>query len=290
MLRRLLGQDEIIVAPGAHDATCGMIIEKAGFNAIYVGSHSISASVLGKPDIGLLTLTEMTRCVEYINDAVSLPVIADSEAGYGNAINVMRAVREFEKVGTAAIHIEDQIVPKPWNSSDVCVSSMDEHIKKIEAALEAREDEDFVIIARTDARTIYGIDEAIKRGKAYAEAGADVIFVHDLRTIDELKAVARKIDVPVLLNFADLVVSKVYPLPSIYDFEKIGFRIAICPSFSNLAERKAVWDLADELKKTGTIRKFLDRAGSFAEFAEFLGAPHVRDMERKFVLSNSGEF
>ncbi|MFY9416847.1 MAG: isocitrate lyase/PEP mutase family protein, partial [bacterium] len=166
MLRKLLASKEILVAPGAHDVMTAKIIEQAGFNAVYMTGYGASATILGRPDVGLLTLTEMATQARNIANAVNIPVIADADTGYGNVVNVMRTVREYEKAGVACIQLEDQVAPKRCGhmlGRDVI--PMEEMVAKIRAAVEARQDPDLMIMARTDARTNYGIEEAIRRGK-----------------------------------------------------------------------------------------------------------------------------
>ncbi|MEL7566675.1 MAG: isocitrate lyase/PEP mutase family protein, partial [Dehalobacterium sp.] len=167
-LRQLLNDKKILVAPGAHDALTAKIIEQVGFNAVYLTGYGQAASHLGQPDVGLLTMTEMLSRVSNMVSAVEVPVICDGDTGFGNVVNVMRTVREYEKAGAAAIQLEDQVNPKKCgHMTGRQVISKEEMVEKIKAAVAARKDPDFVIIARTDARTVLGIDEAISRGKAY---------------------------------------------------------------------------------------------------------------------------
>lgn len=178
ILRNLINQKGIIVAPGAYDGFSAKIVEFTGFKVLYASGGGISRSLLGGPDVGLLTMTEMLNQVRNIVNAVNLPVISDADTGYGNPMNVIRTVREFEQAGVAAIHIEDQEMPKRCGHlKGKRLVTKHEMVQKIRAAIEAREDDDFVIIARTDAQAVYGLDDALERGHAYAEAGADVIFI-----------------------------------------------------------------------------------------------------------------
>ena len=198
--RQLLAQPGLIVAPGAYDGLSAKLIEQAGFDVVYATGGGISRSC-GYPDIGLLTMTEVLMHLRWIVEATSLPVIGDCDTGYGNALNVMRAVREFERLGVAAFHLEDQITPKRCGHYEGKeVVSCAEMCKKLEAAIEARTDPDLVIIARTDARAMHGLDDAIHRGKEYAKVGADMIFVEAPRDRDELKRVADAIDRPLVAN------------------------------------------------------------------------------------------
>ena len=177
MLRQLLAQKNILVAPGAHDALSAKIVAQAGFDAVYFTGYGQAASHLGGPDVGLMTMTEMVMRARNFAAAVDIPVIADGDTGFGNVINVIRTVREYEAAGVAAIQLEDQVAPKKCgHMTGRQVVALEEMVGKIKAAVSARQDSDFVIIARTDARTNLGIEEALRRGKAFAEAGADVLF------------------------------------------------------------------------------------------------------------------
>ena len=185
-LRQLLAEPAILVAPGAYDGTGARIAARLGFQALYVSGFATSAGVLGQPDVGYLTLTQMTDRVRTLADVVDVPLIADADTGYGNPLNVRQAVRAYETAGAAAMHIEDQTFPKRCGhlrGRDVIAS--DEMVQKIKAAVDARCDPDFVIIARTDARTTMGLDEAISRGAAYRDAGADMLFIESPENEDE---------------------------------------------------------------------------------------------------------
>ena len=198
--RQLIADPEILVLPGAWDGLSGLLIEQAGFQGVYVTGGGIARSS-GVPDIGLITMSEQVARVKMICDAVSVPVLADADTGYGNAINLMRAVRDMEAAGAAGIHIEDQITPKRCGHYEGKeVVDRQEYLKKIEAACAVRQHEDFVIIARTDARAVLGLDEAILRGQESVRVGADVIFIEAPQTVDEIKRIADTIDAPLLIN------------------------------------------------------------------------------------------
>jgi 2,3-dimethylmalate lyase len=202
-LRRLLADPKILVAPGAYDGTGARLVSALGFQALYMSGFETSASVLGQPDVGYLTATQMADRVAALADIVDLPLIADGDTGYGNPLNVRRMVREYERAGAAALHIEDQTFPKRCGhlpGRDVV--PLDDMVQKIKAEVDARRDSDFVLIARTDARTTKGLDEALRRGAAYHEAGADVLFIESPENEDEMRricAVFRGV-VPVLSN------------------------------------------------------------------------------------------
>lgn len=200
-LRELLARDSVLIMPGAYNALSAKLIEQAGFEAVYLTGADTANSMTGMPDIGLLTLTEMTFTAKNICKAVRLPVVADADTGYGNAINVMRTVWEYEQAGLAGMHIEDQITPKRCGHVEgkECVA-LEEMVGKVRAAAAARRDPDFVTIARIDARAPLGFDEAVKRGRACAKAGADVIFPEAMVSREEFAEYARVVKVPLLAN------------------------------------------------------------------------------------------
>lgn len=281
MLRQLLNDKEILVAPGAHDALTARVIEKSGFKAVYMTGYGQAASVLGKPDIGLLSMTEMLDRARKFASAVNIPVIADGDTGFGNAITVMRTVEEYEAAGVAAIQLEDQIAPKRCGHMlGRKVVSMEEMVGKIEAAKAARKDPDFVIIARTDARTVHGIDEAIKRAKAYEAAGADVIFVESVENEEEMKRVHSEIKVPTLAN---MVEGGRTPLLTNKKLEEIGYSLVIYPTASTYVTAKAMFDLMEELKVNGTTAKSIDKMITFPDFNDLVGLGEFAELENKYV-------
>lgn len=250
-LRRLLDRGKIIVAPGAYDALSARIIEKAGFDAVYMTGAGTSISLLGSPDVGLITMSEMVMNAQQIA-SVSIPVIADANAGFGNAINVMRTVSSFIRAGVAAIHIEDQVTPKRCGHiRGKEIIPLEEAIGKYKAADEVRkmEDPNLILIARTDARGAVGgsLREAVKRGNAYAEAGADVIFPEAPVSVKELKYLVDNINAPILYHPSGLS-----PRLSIEKLEEIGVAIILYPGASIIPAAKAIWDHVHELKDKGT--------------------------------------
>src|SRR5262252_5897990 len=200
-LRSMLEAPGIIVAPGAYDGFSARLVEAAGFRCVYMTGAGTAASHLGLPDLGLATQTEMANHAGHLASCVSLPVIADADTGYGNVLNVVRTVREYERAGVAGLHMEDQVAPKKCGHiAGKQITPTQEFCDKIRAASEYRTDPDFVIIARTDARAVTSLDDAIDRGNRAAEAGADVIFVEAPQTEDEIQRVAREIKAPLLAN------------------------------------------------------------------------------------------
>ena len=204
-LRALINRKGIIVAPGAHDALVARIIARTGFNALYMTGGGISYTTLGKPDIGLITLSEMVQKAAYICEASELPVIADGDTGYGNALNVMRTVKEYERAGVACVQLEDQVLPKRCgHMSGKALVSKGEMIGKIKAACDTRIDHDFLIMARTDARAVEGLGSALERAHLYREAGADILFIEAPESVDEMKQLcAEFVGVPLLANMVE---------------------------------------------------------------------------------------
>jgi carboxyvinyl-carboxyphosphonate phosphorylmutase len=249
-LRQMLNTPGIIVAPGAYDGLSARLIERQGFSAIYMTGAGTAASALGQPDVGLTTLTEMTTHASHIASCVSLPVIADADTGYGNALNVIRTVREYERAGVAAIHLEDQVFPKKCGHiAGKAVIPAKEFAEKIRAAAENRTDPDFVIIARTDARAVNGLDDAIARSLLYREAGADVIFVEAPTSREEIERVAKEIHAPLLSN---QVPGGRTPALTASELEKLGYKIVIFPVVGLMAATLAIENALIELQRTGT--------------------------------------
>lgn len=281
-LRELLAAKEILVAPGAHDALTAKIIEMTGFKAVYMTGYGQAASHLGTPDVGLLTMSEMLARANNFASAVNVPVIADGDTGFGNAINVMRTVRQYEMAGVAAIQLEDQVAPKKCgHMTGRQVIPMEEMVGKIKAAVEARQNPDFVIIARTDARTVHGIEEAIRRGKAYEEAGADVIFIESPESEEEMKLITSSFNVPVLAN---MVEGGRTPLLSDKELEDLGYNLVIFPTASTYMTAQAMKNLMVELKDKGTTKDMVDQMIPFPEFNKLIGLSEIRDLEAKFVI------
>jgi carboxyvinyl-carboxyphosphonate phosphorylmutase len=277
----MLDGDKIIVAPGAHNGISARIIEKVGFKAVYATGYGASASQLSQPDVGLMTMTEMVGHMNNLVEAVTVPVIADADTGYGNVINTIRTVRQFEKAGVAAIQLEDQVMPKRCGHMlGREIVTMDEMVGKIEASVKARRDDDLVIIARTDARTKYGIDEAIRRGQAYAEAGADVIFIESPESIEEMKLINRSMPKPTLANVVER--GRTPQLPTA-ELEKIGYKIAIFPITGVLAETKALFHVFERLMETGSTNSIMEYLYDFEGFNLLMGAEKVREMEGRYL-------
>jgi carboxyvinyl-carboxyphosphonate phosphorylmutase len=277
--RHLLSQPGLIVAPGAYDGLSAKLIEQAGFDVVYATGGGISRSC-GYPDIGLLTMTEVLMQLRWIVEATQRPVIGDCDTGYGNAINVIRAVREFERIGVAALHLEDQITPKRCGHYEGKeVVSCEEMCKKLEAALEARTDPDLVIIGRTDARATHGLEDAIHRGREYARVGADMIFVEAPRDLDEIKRIADAIDRPLVAN---MVKGGKTPLLSAAELEALGYKLAI---FASDVQRAAIYGMREVLKvmkRDGTPEPFTQTI-DFPERDAIIGIAEVQQLEERFL-------
>ena len=281
-LRELLVQRGLLVAPGAYDALSARLIAQAGFPAVYMTGFGTAASVLGQPDVGLLTMSEMVSRAAALAAVVGdRPLIADADTGYGNPINVRRTVREYERAGVAAIHIEDQVWPKKCGHMEgKQVISVDEMVQKIRAAVDARQDPDFVIIARTDANAVYGLEDALRRGRAYREAGADVIFIEAPRSIEELRAIAQAFpDVPLLYNWAESGKTPLLPLEEIH---ALGFKLVIFPVSMLFAATQALLDLLEALKQGQTSLAFAERMVTFSQFTDQIGLPEIQALERRY--------
>ena len=247
---KLIKGSGMTVAPGAYDGISATLIGAAGFPAVYMTGAGTSAT-LGYPDFGLLTLTEMVQNASRINSCVDVPVIADADTGYGNVLNVVRTVREYERAGIAAIHLEDQDFPKKCGHlDDKKIIPLDEYLAKIRAAVDARIDPDFHIIARTDSRAVIGFDEAIKRANAALDAGADIAFVEAPQTLDEVKAVPKLVKGPCLLNVVHK--GKTPPVP-LGDAEDMGYVLAILPTLLFRSVVGLCESVLEELKETNVF-------------------------------------
>ena len=270
-LRELLAADGLIVAPFILNALHARIAESVGFDAVYMTGAGTSAEK-GFPDVGMLTMTEMVTNAKYIANAVDIPVICDADTGYGNALTTQRTVREYEAAGVAGIHIEDQVFPKKCGFFEgKQVVPMEEHVQKIRAALDARRDPDFVIIARCDAYAVTGWEDTVRRCKAYRDAGADMVFVDGIKSVADLELYARDLpDMPRLYN-GDLANTR--------DVEAMGYKVMICGSTIWLIY-KQLMAAFEELKETGRVDAA--RFGSRWDVANLLGLDEVYELERKY--------
>ena len=281
-LRALLESGQTIVAPGAFDPLAARLVEEAGFPAVYMTGFGTSAALIGRPDVGLLTMTEMAASAGRIADCVDIPVIADADTGYGNPLNVIRTVGAYEAAGVAGIHIEDQVAPKKCGHMEgKQVIGAQEMAAKVRAAVEARAQPEFVIIARTDARAVEGLERALERARLYREAGADVLFIEALVSEAEVEETARAFPgVPLLFNWAE---GGKTPPVSLARLTELGYRIVIFPIGTLLAATAAMRAILQEIASAGTPAAALADLPTFGEFVDFIGLPQVREAEQRYA-------
>jgi 2-methylisocitrate lyase-like PEP mutase family enzyme len=279
-LRALLNRGGLITAPGVYDGLSARIAEAAEFEALYISGGAISRS-MGYPDIGLVTQTEMVKRLEEIRAVTSLPLIMDADTGYGNAINVVRTIRAYERAGAAALHIEDQLEPKRCGHYEGKeIISVNEMEQKIQAAVAAREQGELVIIARTDARAVIGLEAAIERGNAYAEAGADVIFVEAPQSLEEIEQIAREVHAPLLIN---MFWGGKTPLVPAEQLATLGYRLMIVPSDLQRAAIRAMQRAAAAIRQDGNTAAMADAMVSFAEREDVIGKPEIEALQKRFL-------
>ncbi len=279
-LKALAQGDKAIVVPGVFDALSAKIAEQTGFQAILVTGYAVSAAMLGEPDFGLLTMAEMLDATRRITGAVDIPVVVDGDTGYGNAINVIRTVKEFERAGAAGIILEDQVWPKRCgHMMGKQVISMEENIQKLRAALDSRNDPDFVIVARTDARAPLGLDEAIRRGCAYKQEGADAIFVEAPRDVDELRKIGNSVPGPLVANMIERALTPTLPAD---ELAALGFRLVGYVLSGLYCAAYALREAYTELKEKGTSQALEDRMIWFGDFHSVIGLPEKMDLENKY--------
>jgi 2-methylisocitrate lyase-like PEP mutase family enzyme len=278
-LRELLAREGALMAPGVADALNARLVRRHGFEAVYMTGAGTTAVRLGMPDVGLLTMTEMVDNAARIVDASGLPVIADADTGYGGVLNVRRTVQAYERAGVAGIHIEDQEIPKRCGHlMGKQLVPVEEMQAKIRAAVDARADRDFVLIARTDAIAVEGFEAALERAARYREAGADVLFV-EAPDAEQLPRIAPRLKAPLLYNMAS---SGKTPFLAKDEIERLGFKLIIYPNWVMLAAIRAASGVLARLKAEGTIAGVAREVPSFKEFFDLLGMPEVQEMEARY--------
>lgn len=281
-IRELFASKKTIVAPGAHDMLTAKIIGRMGFDAVYMTGYGQSASHLGKPDVGLMTMSEMVARAANMVECSGVPVIADADTGFGNAVNVTRTVREYEKAGVAVIQLEDQVMPKKCGHMiGREVIPMDEMVGKIKAAVDTRVDPNFMIMARTDGRTVLGIDAALERAHAYKEAGADIIFVESPESEEEMRRI--NTELPGCLTLANMVEGGRTPMFKNSQLSEFGYNLIIYPTASVYVTTKAMVDLWEGMRKDDTTATLLDTMIPFSEFNEIMGLPEIRAAEANYA-------
>ena len=279
--RRLLQQPGIIMAPGAYDCLTAKLIETAGFPAVYMTGAGTSVARLGYPDLALATMTEMRDNAAAIASIVDIPVIADADTGYGGILNIRRTIRQYERSGVAALHLEDQESPKRCGHlNDKRVIPLTDMLPKIRAAVDARTDDDFTIIVRTDALAVTGWDDAIRRCQEYINAGADALFVEALRTPDEVARAARELDIPLLYNYVETGKS---PLLSAHELERLGFKIVIFPASALLTATQAIRQTLAALKQQGTTAHLLANMTTLQDCFEAVGLSDMLAADARYA-------
>ena len=275
-LRRLIRREPVIVAPGVYNAAVALLAERMGFKAAYLSGAALTGS-MAMPDLGLITLSELALHASYITRVTRIPLIVDADTGFGEAINVQRAVRELEAAGAAAVQIEDQVLPKKCGHlAGKQLVPPEDMVKKIIAAAEARRRET-VIIARTDARSVEGLEAAIERAQLYVEAGADVIFPEALESIEEFREFARKVKAPLLANMTEFGRT---PYITVEEFREAGYKIVVFPVTTFRASMKASMEVLREIKERGTQKHVLDKLMTRKEFYELIGYHEYEEADK----------
>ena len=283
ILRSMLKEKKLIMAPGAYDGITARLVQEAGFPAIYITGAGVASSRLGMPDVGLITLPEMLDVAKNVCACTDVPVICDIDTGYGNALNLMRSVREFKNTGLAAIQIEDQITPKRCgHTGGKQVISKEEMVNKIKAAIVERGDSDLVLIARTDAIQVNGFEDALDRAKAFAAAGADVIFVEAPKTEEQMQRITEELKgTPLLINLVERGGDT--PCLPAEKLETMGYNIAIYPVTAWVSAIKAIRQNLKTLKEEGSTDSCADKMASFQEMFDLVDRPKFVELEKKYV-------
>ncbi len=278
----LSNKGEILVMPGVYDALTAKIAEHVGFKAIFQTGYGTSASMLAMPDFGFLSMTETLETARRITRAVSIPLIVDVDTGYGNPLTVWKLVTDLQKIGASGIFLEDQVWPKRCgHMTGKEVISDDEYIPKLKSAIDAKKNNpNFIVVARTDARAPLGIDEAIKRGKKYREIGADVVFVEAPHSIEELKSISSEIDAPLVAN---MIEEGITPNLTADELLNLGYRIAIFPLSGLYSSTFAIYDTFKTLKQTGTTKLLVNKMIKFKEYNELVELDKYMNMEKKYI-------
>lgn len=278
-LRQRLASGSLLVAPGVYDMVSLRLANTFGFEALYMTGFGTVASHLGLPDAGLATYTDMAGRVKQMASMASAPLIADGDTGYGGLLNVRHTVRGYEEAGASAIQLEDQEFPKKCgHTPGRRVIPMEDMVRKIRVAVEARQSRDFLIVARTDARTSLGLDEALRRAEAYASAGADILFVESPESVEEMRAIGRRLDLPLVAN---MVEKGRTPVLSREELESIGYRLAIFPVSALLAALKAMAQVYGDLKSAGSTKGTRASLADFAELTKLMGFEEVWEFEKR---------
>lgn len=284
IFRNLIHDSEILQLPCCHDGLSAKVLEQAGFKAISAAGYGLAGSLLGMPDISVLMGSEMITQYRNICDAVNIPVFVDIDTGFGDVNNVIRTVKDCEKAGVAGLFIEDQTYPKRCgHMAGKNVISVEEYLPKLKAALWAREDQDFVIMARTDSFAVYGLEEAVRRARIYARTGADMVFVEAVHTAEDMKKVNQALAESNTPSMANMIEGGQTPLLSTKELQELGYSVVAYPCASVYAAVKALQDWARHLKEHGSTADYLDHMLTFDEYFEFIGARAIREREKQFL-------
>jgi 2,3-dimethylmalate lyase len=278
-LKQVIARSGLVTAPGVYDMISARIADQLGFGALYMTGYGVSAS-MGMPDAGLVSYTEMVGRVAQICQGTTTPVICDADTGFGGLLNIERTVKGYEAAGAAAIQLEDQVFPKRCgHTPGRRVIPADQMVRKIQVAAASRSSADFLIVARTDARTEHGLDEALRRGEAYAKAGADILFIESPESEQEMQTIGRHFDVPLLANMAD---GGRTPILSRERLEQLGYRIAIFPATGFLATAKALEQAYGVLAQHGSSATLASDLYPFDKFCRLVGFEHVWEFEKRW--------
>lgn len=281
-IRELLKTTSFLLMPGVYDALSAKIAARAGFEVVFTTGYSLSATLLGEPDFGLLTQTEMLAAAQRICTVVDQPVIVDADTGYGNAINVIRTVKELVRVGAAGLFLEDQVWPKRCgHMKGKQVIPLAEQLKKLRAAIDAREGGDLFIVARTDARQALGLSDAVRRGVAFKEAGADAVFIEAPETREEMQEIARNVPGPLVANMIERGVTPLLPLEELH---ALGFQLIVWPLAPLYASAKALKEVYTTLRSQGTTAGMLERLMPFDEFHEIVGLDEKYALDARYKV------
>jgi methylisocitrate lyase len=280
LIRQALAQHGQLIMPGVYDALSAKIAGRAGFEVIFITGYSLSATLLGEPDFGLLTQSEVVSAAQRICSVVDTPVIVDADTGYGNAINVMRTVQELIRAGAGGMFLEDQIWPKRCgHMKGKQVIPLEEHVKKLKAAVEAKGDNDFYIVARTDSRQALGLDEAIKRGQAFKAAGADAVFIEAPESKQEMKEISRQVPGPLVANMLERGVT---PLMGPKELKELGFDLIVWPLAPLYAVAKSLTEVYTTLRRDGSTMAILDQLMPFDDFNRIVGLNEKYALDEKY--------
>ena len=277
---RIATDNEIIILPGVYDALTAKIAEDVGFQAAFQTGYGTSASLLGMPDFGFLNAGETLENARRIINCVNIPILVDIDTGYGNPLNVWKIVKDLERIGAKGIFLEDQVWPKRCgHMTGKTVISKEEYILKLHAAIDAREDNEFIIVARTDSLAQFGIEEAIERGKEYKRIGADVIFIEAPKTIDQMELIAKEIKAPLLAN---MIEEGITPNLTADQLRKMGFKMVVFPLSALYSATFAIKQTLQTLKKTGTTKELKNKMITFQEFNDLVNLSAYSKLEKKY--------